>query len=80
VFLGLALEKQEKYEDAEKAYNFAAKIKPDDPLAWRGLVTLYEKQAGRKVDQYHVAALRLAEIYMEAYVLLDCYDQEGCQN
>jgi len=78
--LGLALEKQEKYEEAEKEYNVAAKSKPDDPLAWRGLITLFEKQAGKKVDQYHVAALRLAELYMEAYVLLDCYDQERCQN
>ncbi|MCJ1251950.1 Superkiller protein 3 [Trapelia coarctata] len=65
VFLGLALDKQEKYEEAEKAYNVAAKSKPNDPLAWQGLITLYEKQAGKKADQYHDAALRLAEHYME---------------
>ena len=67
--MGLALEKQEKYEEAEKAYDVATKIKPGDPLAWQGLVTLYEKQAGKKVGQYHDAALQLAEHYMEAYVL-----------
>jgi len=68
--LGLALEKQEKYEEAEKAYNTAARSKLNDPLAWQGLITLYEKQAGKKVDQYRDAALRLAEHYMEVYVLI----------
>ena len=70
VFLGLALEKQTKYEEAEKAYNVAAKTKPSDPLAWQGLITLYERQAGQKVDEYHDAALRLAEHYKEVYVII----------
>jgi superkiller protein 3 len=46
VFLGLALDKQDKNDEAEKAYNVAATIKANDPLAWQGLITLYEKQAG----------------------------------
>lgn len=68
VFLGLALEKQNKHDESERAYNTAAKIKANDPLVWQGLITLYEKQADQKLEAYHNAALRLAEIYMEGYV------------
>ena len=68
VFLGLALEKQDKNEDSERAYDAAAKIRGDDALAWQGLVTLYEKQATKKIDEYRNAALRLAEVFMKAYV------------
>ena len=66
VFLGLALDKQGKYDEAEKAYNAALKSKANDTLAWQGLVTLYEKQANKKVDEYANASTRLAEIYMTA--------------
>ena len=68
MFLGLALAKQNIHDKSEKAYNTAAKIKANDPLVWQGLVTLYEKQADQKLEAYHNAAIRLAEIYMEAYV------------
>ena len=65
VFLGLAYEKQDKYEASEKAYRAALKLKDKDPLAWQGLVTLYEKQADTKLGEYHDAAIHLAEIFME---------------
>ena len=68
VFLGLALEKQDKNEDSEKAYKTAVEIKGKDALAWQGLITLYEKQAGKKIDDYHDAAFRVAEFFMEVYV------------
>ena len=65
VFLGLAYEKQDQHEVSETAYRAAIKLKDKDPLAWQGLVTLYEKQAGKKLDEYHDAAISLAEIFME---------------
>ena len=65
VFLGLAYEKQDQYEASEKAYRAALKLKDKDPLAWQGLVTLYEKQAGTKLGEYHDAAIHLAEVFME---------------
>jgi len=65
VFLGLAYDKQGQDEASEIAYKAAAKSKDKDPLAWQGLVTLYEKQAGKKLDDYHNSALSLAEVYME---------------
>lgn len=72
VFLGLALEKQAEYDRSEIAYVTATKIKERDLLAWQGMVSLYEKQAGRKLDQYHDAALRVAELYMDADDRIKC--------
>ncbi|KAI9816499.1 MAG: Superkiller protein 3 [Pycnora praestabilis] len=66
VFLGLALDKQGKDEEAFKAYESATSTKDKDTLAWQGMISLYEKQGGRKLGDYKVAAVRLAEIYMEA--------------
>ena len=68
VFLGRALEKLDHNDDSEEAYKVAVGTKKTDALAWQGLVGLYEKQAGRKLDDYHDAAVRLAEIHMEKYV------------
>ncbi|KAK4690960.1 superkiller protein 3, partial [Lecanoromycetidae sp. Uapishka_2] len=65
VFIGLAYDKQEQYEASETAYKVAVKSKNKDLLAWQGLVTLYERQAGKKLNEYHDAVLSLAEIYME---------------
>ena len=66
VFLGLALEKQDQYDASEAAYKTAASLKEGDLLAWQGLVSLYEKQAGKKLDEYHDAALRVAQLHMDA--------------
>ena len=68
VFLGRALEKLDQDEESEKAYEAAIAIKNQDSLAWQGLVGLYEKQKGKKLDIYHDAAIRLAEIHMNEYV------------
>jgi superkiller protein 3 len=65
VFLGLAYEKQGQNENSEAAYRVAIKTKGKDPLAWQGLVTLYEKQANEKLDPYHDTVIHLAELYME---------------
>ena len=64
MFLGRALEKLDQDKDSEEAYRLAVRIKDRDALAWQGLVGLYEKQADKKLDDYHDAAIRLAEILM----------------
>ncbi|KAL8697691.1 MAG: hypothetical protein Q9224_002188 [Gallowayella concinna] len=64
VFLGLAFEKQSRNEESEKAYRAASAFKANDPLAWQGLISLYEQQGGRKLDEYHDAALRLASLFV----------------
>lgn len=65
VFLGLALDKQNFNDDSEKAYQTATNAKPTEALAWQGLITLYEKQKQIKLNEYHQAAIHLAETYME---------------
>ena len=65
VLLGLAYEKQRHYEASETAYRAALRLKDKDPLAWQGLVALYEKQASTKLGGYHDAVIHLAEIFME---------------
>ncbi|KAL8944791.1 MAG: hypothetical protein Q9216_000213 [Gyalolechia sp. 2 TL-2023] len=63
VFLGLAFEKQGQNDESEKAYKVATSVKTNDPLVWQGLISLYEQQGGRKLDDYHDVALRLANLY-----------------
>lgn len=63
-FLGLALDQKNLFDKSERAYRAAATSKPGEALAWQGLIALYEKQSAAKLDDYHQAALHLAEIYM----------------
>lgn len=63
LFLGFALDKQQKYAEAEKAYDAATKIKESDPQAWKGLIQVYEKQGGDAISRYQIAVLKLAGIY-----------------
>ncbi|CAO1602709.1 Superkiller protein 3 [Xanthoria calcicola] len=64
VFLGLAFEKQNQHEDAEKSYRAATLLKGSDPLAWQGLISLYEQQGGQKLDEYHDATSHLASVFI----------------
>src|SRR3954471_14643964 len=63
LFLGFAREKLSDFDAAEKAIEKASHLKPQDAQAYKGLITLYEKQASLKLDQYHDAAFRLASLY-----------------
>ncbi|KAL8720110.1 MAG: hypothetical protein Q9225_002986 [Loekoesia sp. 1 TL-2023] len=65
VFLGLAFDKQGRNEESEKAYKAATSVKANEPLAWQGLVTLYEQRGGRKLDDYRHVAVHLATLFME---------------
>lgn len=64
IFLGLALDQKNLFDKSEQAYRAAATSKPDEALAWQGLIALYEKQSAAKLEEYYQAALHLAEIYM----------------
>ncbi|KAI7617363.1 hypothetical protein KC343_g9486, partial [Hortaea werneckii] len=63
LFLGRALEKQEKYDESEKTYQAAAKSKPEDSQPWLGLCSVYEAQGSKKVDEYREASVKAAEIF-----------------
>lgn len=64
--MGLAYDKQNYNDKAERAYSAAAHLKRNNALVWQGLITLYEKQADKKLGEYHDAALHLAQLYMDA--------------
>ncbi|KAG9242790.1 hypothetical protein BJ878DRAFT_153891 [Calycina marina] len=72
--LGFALDKLSRYDDAEKAYDAATKLKEYDPQAWQGLVKIFEKQSSGRASQYQRAALKLAEIYMQLDDKYRCQD------
>ena len=74
ILLGFACDKLDNIESAEKAYETASKLKPNDPQALKGLITLFEKQGQNCLDKYHTTAVRLAE--------LCCSDDDRaqCQN
>ncbi|KAL6245784.1 Superkiller protein 3 [Rhinocladiella similis] len=65
LFLGFAKEKLNDLDAAENAIRKAADLKPQDAQAYKGLVTLFEKQGSSKVDAYHDVAFKLAEIYAQ---------------
>jgi superkiller protein 3 len=74
LFLAFALDKKNKLEDAEKSYLSATVLKPGDPQAWQGLIKLYQRQSGKKLQQYQHAALKLAEIWRDADEMYKCQD------
>ncbi|CAN8104956.1 unnamed protein product [Discula destructiva] len=71
-FLAFALDKKGSQDEAEKAYETATKVKPNEPTAWQGLIKLYEKQAAKKLTPYQHATVRLAEIYRDADEAYKC--------
>ncbi|KAE8386401.1 hypothetical protein BDV23DRAFT_142251 [Aspergillus alliaceus] len=66
VFLGLALDKLDKTQEAENAYLAATRAKGNDKTAWQGLISLYEKQGSNSLDTYREAAIKLCQILAEA--------------
>ena len=68
VFAGLANDKLNRLEEAEKAYLAATRIKDNDRTAWQGLISLYEKQGSQKLDSYHEAVIKLGKIFADKYV------------
>lgn len=67
VFMGLALDKVHQPDDSIRAYQVAVNARRAEPLAWQGLLGLYERQDQQKVDEYQQTAVRLAEIYKEVW-------------
>ena len=74
VFLAFALDKKNKLDDAEKAYEAAAALRPGDPQVWQGLTKLYERQGPGKIPKYKQAALKLAAIFHEQNDMYRCQD------
>ncbi len=74
MFLAFASDKKGNFIGAEEAYNTAARIRPNDPQAWQGLVKVYEKLGPKYLEQYQKAALKLAEIFRDVDEMHKCQD------
>jgi superkiller protein 3 len=61
VFLGLALLNLNKVTESEAAYRAAIAIDQPQPLAWQGLISLYEKQ--QDVDRLITEGQNLMRIW-----------------
>lgn len=72
VFLGRALEKQNKLKQAAEAYESGTKIKSNDELAWKGLCNVYASEGSEAVGKHTSVSLSLAEIYMQNEDLDKC--------
>jgi superkiller protein 3 len=68
LYQGFAYDHLDQVEQSEGAYNNANLLKPNDPQALKGLITLYEKHGGKKLDQYHDVTRALALLYAEGDV------------
>jgi tetratricopeptide (TPR) repeat protein len=67
VFLGLAHARLEQFDKAEKAYDDACLLSPENGLAWQGLIDLYEKNGDRFLD----LAKKLSAAYRRRLALPD---------
>ncbi|KOS17934.1 Superkiller protein 3 [Escovopsis weberi] len=65
IFLAFGLDKLDKLSAAEKAYNEAARLKPQEPQAWRGLIKLYERQGAARLAEYQTAAVNLVQAFAQ---------------
>ncbi|EGR49104.1 uncharacterized protein TRIREDRAFT_3707 [Trichoderma reesei QM6a] len=74
IFLGFALDQKNKLDEAEAIYEAAAKLRPEDAPAWQGLIKLYEKQGAKKLQEYHRAAVSLAQVFHKAEDMYKCQD------
>jgi len=72
VFLGRALEKQGQLHPAVDAYKAATKFKPEEDLAWKGLVKACEALGPQGVEGHTAASLGLAQVYAEKLVNPRC--------
>ena len=65
VFLGLALLNLSEARESEEAYKKAISTNKDEPLAWQGLVNLYEKTG--QVHEFVDSSKELAIAFMKKY-------------
>ncbi|CAK7201910.1 Superkiller protein 3 [Sporothrix eucalyptigena] len=72
IFLGFALDKSSKPNEAVPVYEEATRVKPNDAQGWQGLIQVYEKQGASSIPKYKEAALQLSLIFRDAEDLFKC--------
>ena len=66
VFAGVSLLNLSRYAESEKSYREAISLSDTNPLAWQGLMNLFEKQAN--LQGLKEATLALAELYSQRWL------------
>ena len=70
VFAGVSLLNLSQNADSEKSYREAVSLNQTNPLAWQGLINLFEKT--QDLDSLKDASLALALIYSQRSVPVGC--------
>ena len=65
VFAGTSLFNLSQLPDSEQSYREAVSLNSTNPLAWQGLIKLYERQGN--LSGLKEASLALADIYLQRY-------------
>lgn len=65
VFAGVGLLNLSQYSESEESYRKAISLDIKNPLAWQGLVNLFEKR--QNLPGLKEASLGLADIYVQKY-------------
>jgi superkiller protein 3 len=68
VFAGVSLLNLSQYAESENSYREAISINSTNPLAWQGLINLFEKQGN--LTGLKEASLALADIYSQGQEVL----------
>ncbi|CAK7266032.1 Superkiller protein 3 [Sporothrix epigloea] len=72
IFLGFALDKSNRLDEAVPVYEEATRLKPGDAQGWQGLIQVFEKQGAASITKYKEAALQLALVFRDAQDLFKC--------
>ena len=78
VFAGLSLLNLSQFSDSEKSFREAVSLSSTNPLAWQGLVNLFEKQ--RNLAGLKEASLALADIYSQRWAVFKSHHTELYSN
>jgi len=81
VFAGVSLLNLSQYSESENSYRKAVSLDDQNPLAWQGLVNLFEKR--ENLSGLKEASLALADIYSHRFfdtlaALITSNDEEKC--
>jgi superkiller protein 3 len=66
ILLGYALDKVNLPDEAEKAYQDATQLRPNEFQAWQGLIKLYERQGAKSLANYQLAVVNLAQLLAQS--------------
>ncbi|PHH82304.1 hypothetical protein CDD82_6412 [Ophiocordyceps australis] len=74
IFLAFSLDKKQRLDEAERIYDAAVTIRPQDAQAYQGLIKLYQSQGANKLIEYQRAVINVARIFYDSEDLYKAQD------